>query len=89
MITSEPVIKVALLQNSRQAKVLLNGTYPPFSGQEAKTQINASAGENGTVTIRDRDERIVMQKNEIELIPTATSTASSSVSTITERSGAA
>ncbi|HOE78793.1 MAG TPA: SpoIID/LytB domain-containing protein [Smithellaceae bacterium] len=69
MITSEPVIKVALLQNSRQAKVLLNGTYPPFSGQEAKTQINASSGENGTVILRDRDERIVVQKNEIELIP--------------------
>lgn len=69
MITGEPVIKVALVQNAPRASVALEGSYTPFFGMKRKTQLCASCSENNTVVLKDQDGRVLAKGKEISLSP--------------------
>ena len=69
MITSEPTIKVALVQDSHGTAVSLYGAYPPFSGHGKKKQLSAAGGEDATVILRDRSGRTLARAKEISLFP--------------------
>jgi stage II sporulation protein D len=64
MIDCEPIIKVALLQNSRKYKITLNGTYNLPSGSQVTGPLNICSTP-GRVTLSDASGKQLADEEEI------------------------